>query len=122
MRSEVSCVSGTDGGRISTIEKAQGTYLQATADAAPAKGWRKGSFMKTSRNRRFREHRRALQVVEDLARRSPLSPAQRERLDRATRALRSSLSGELELGIRQLRQVVADVAITALELMDGAGK
>lgn len=76
--------------------------------------------MKTHRNRRFREHRRVQQVIEELARRRPLSPAQRERLQRATRALRSSLSGDVELSNRQLRQVVADVAITALELIDGA--
>ena len=72
------------------------------------------------KDRRFHEHRRVLELIGELARRSPLSPAQLERLDRAKRALRSSLGGELELSIRQLRQVVADVALTALELIDGA--
>ncbi len=74
------------------------------------------------KDRRFHEHRRVLELIGELARRSPLSPAQRERLDRAKRALRSSLGGELELSIRQLRQVVADVTTTALELIDSARK
>ncbi len=69
------------------------------------------------KDRRFHEHRRVLELMEELARRSPLTPAQHERLDRAKRALRSSLSGELALSNRQLRQVVADIAITALELI-----
>lgn len=71
-----------------------------------------------NRNRFFKERRRVLQILGEMARRNPLNPAQRERLDRSVRLLRGSWNQEPAAANEQLRRVIEEIATLALEILD----
>ncbi len=62
-----------------------------------------------------KERRRALESIGLLARRAPLSLAQRERLERASRVLRTDSNWVTERGKRKICVAIGEVAAVTLE-------
>lgn len=68
-----------------------------------------------SHDRFSRELRRTLALIEEIGRWRPLSPAAREQLDRAARALRTRSNWETDAGRRRIYRAVAEISEVYVE-------